>query len=890
MGKWLVGSFALAAMALVAWLITAGHAPVGSAASDGADAREQPRTDHEEVVRAVQEEAPAPRELRDRVAITEAREGRDQGLEVLVVRREDGHPVADAQVWLLDSQEDMAPPPDPRQAIAWLQDPEPRARDFGTMYRTNGDGQATVQNCAAGWVVARSGDGYGERRLGPWMSRREGPVCIELERDLTLRLRAVGPREEPVAGLRLGVRYWRHQGAQLRREMREIGWTDAEGRLEYRHAQWLVASAQSDPDRGGRIVEIVACSAGFDEVVVQTFAADDWPAQELLAPVLPGGAIEVHVKGADHEAWWLALRALDAPDRDAEAGEPLDQARRARFDHVGLGKRFEVSLGSDGRNVTQVIGPTLPGQVVTCLLEVKPQVDLRSRLVDEEARPLAMQAVVLGFRTSDGAGGSRGATTDAAGIAVVRMPESFLGRSVRSIDLAGTRRTDGLPMRAEQVLDVVLQRGSNDLGDLRLPALPLIAEGIVTGLVPELLTGAQVFVEEVAGAGQDGAPSWRGIQGAIATWSDENRFEIRAHTSATQLRMTLASEGFAPAPPVEFARGARGVRIEYAAPGAIELRLLLEPGIDPRMVATVATALDEQAMPGASIATRISHRGTAVVLDQPQSMTGVEIAGEPHTRRWTGLAPGRYRIVVGAGAVSEQLTPALEVRVIAGAISRAPDVDLRGSLRRIRIELMDSDGNRLSRDANALVLVRPRQDGSAWRGEYARDGIVDLLITGPSDLAVSARGFRRTELEQVQTDQRIRLEPGPSIEVQFDLSSGPWPGEARPRVMIIRRGQPGPAVSFRTSDRSGTLNSLPETFPFGAVPLGGDGVLRWRVPEPGEYSFAIATASATQRYETEPNTIRVTDGSQQTFRVAVRTAPERPRRRNRRKRYAVYLR
>jgi hypothetical protein len=347
-------------------------------------------------------------------------------------------------------------------------------------------------------------------------------------------------------------------------------------------------------------------------------------------------------------------------------------------------------------------------------------------------------------------------------------------------------------------------------------------------------------------------------------WSAGGRFELRGRTDAAHLRLTLAVHGYAPSAPVEFTRGARGLRVALRPSGAIEQHLLVDESVDSAEICASIVALDGQQLPGAFVSETHSGDNRTVMLLDPGEFTARPAPEQPGFRQWTGLLPGRYRLELRLRSSVQWLAAPVDLVVRAGATTRAPDVDLRGRLQRIRIELQDERGARLPRDAEAAVLVRvPEQ---TWHDEPVREGLWELLVTGPVDLTIVARGFQRVELEQVQGDHVVRLRPGPRIRVRFDLSDLELPALAYCSASIADVASS--RLRFRT--RLGSRASLPTIQPAGSVRIGAERCADWQLAGSGEYRLFMHRNDDPSALVTEPETIQVTDATEQEFHVRVR--------------------
>jgi hypothetical protein len=869
-----IAALLLAALALVAWLaLRGGESPQVPSPAIGAPVAASQRAGEAASASVAAQPAAA-----ERVGVAERKEiapgeaaTAPAPFEILVIDAETKLPVADAEVWVAPHAAMPPIPTDPKQFPMHLRSAEERVRMIGRQYRTTADGRVLLFDRAPAMAVARSGQRFGEASIGAASPSGQGDrIRIELALDRTLRLRASDEGGAPVPGLRLSLRLWssfRSQPGlpQSRQVVYPLGWTDADGRLIVRHAQYWLPSIATDPDSGRRTAHVVLEEGGFDDAARAEFDADAWPQEEVSVSVPAHGAIVVEMRGGTLEGAAVRLQLADAPGVQNQTPEPFGPDRRARFSPVALGRRFRVTHARAERIACELLGPTAPGQTVACVLETGQEPpELRYRLLDPQGHPLANLMPMLHPSAEGFAGTIGGDETGLDGSGRCPLPDSFLVRPVHCIDFQVSRGQGRPPLRARAMIGRALQPGTNDLGDIRFAEPPLLAAGTAVGAAIDTLRNSFVFVEEL---GLDPAGEkipWRGLYAVTAAWKEGGRFELYGESSAARLRATLAGHAFPPIGPIEFAKGARNVRFEVDPPGRIEMPLLLDEGLRPTSIAARLTACDGQRLPGAAIRSSGGQERTTI-LEASGALQALPDPEQPNLLRWSGLAPGRYRIELFAGVAPKPLLKPVEVIARSGETARAPEVDLRGKLRRIRLELQDPSGARLS---EAAVLHRSSDPGAEWTGEAVSDGFCDLLLAAPADLAILAPGFRRIDLDGVSEDRAVQLVPGPRVSVQFDLSHLELPAGRRCLVSLDGPGAPSHRTRFRTAYRSGSLGSL---FDREWIPIGRDGSAAIRVQDPGDYAISARIDPTGPALALEPRTIRVTDAPEQEFQIRVLT-------------------
>lgn len=830
--------------------------------------REQPAAASTEVVAATGGAAGAAgEEAAQRVPVGIGGERAEARLiELLVLRSADRQPVADADVWVLGYGEGPPAPP-PLSLVHWNEGLEDRVVAHGKRYRTAGDGTCRVPVGGGAHLVARAGELVGDGQVGGPGWTEQGRVTIGLEEQRTLRLRAVGPAGEPVPGLQLSWHYWGSWQGAAQPRLLELGWTDAEGRLQVRHAQKWLGGVTQDPTHGVRRVEIRIRSAGFDAAARAVFDVDAWPEQELMVPVPASGSVVVQVRGERHPSTRVRMRLADAQRSNEEAWEPLDESRRARFAQVALHQRYLVHLEQADRVETQLLGPTRAGQEVECTLDVlEAPMELRFRLVDEQDQPLTGVQPAVTARFDSGGGGFFASVTDEHGVGALRVPDMFRGKMLRALEFVLRPAAGQPPRRALLTVDRVPVPGSNELGSIRMVAPALLATGQVVGAAGIPLHGFTPFVEAQVVGAADGRLGWDGVPAATIAWSEGGRFELRGETSAERLRLMLVMPAVAPAPPVEFLRGSRDLRIELQSPGSLELEVLLDDGFDLTGLTALLSGSAGQHLPGTQVAQgQVSGRNP--FLSPRESLNGILDPRRGPVFRWTGLLPGPHRIELCT--VHELLlVDPMQVEIRAGEVVRPRTVDLRGKLRKIRIDLQDDEGTRIAPEREPRILFRPSVPREAWPGMQAASSMGELITAQPVDVAIFAAGYRRADLQQVFEDRTVRLQPGPRLSLRFDLSALQLPAGAKCYARVWPTKAAEPPTAWRTQGGGGGLSEYAQ-WPQRLV-LDSSGAVHCQVIGPGEYRVTLVVDVLNTGAAVEPRTIQVLAAPYQEFQLVAK--------------------
>lgn len=311
--------------------------------------------------------------------------------------------------------------------------------------------------------------------------------------------------------------------------------------------------------------------------------------------------------------------------------------------------------------------------------------------------------------------------------------------------VAGSGPGDGvakLPSRT-------LTSGPNDLGRLQLARPQVVVAGTVSvaGFAPEADPWCEVgaVVEQCdAATGQ-----WDQIGGLVPRRRGA-AFEVVGEVDvAARLRVHFGSHLLLPSGPVEFAAG------------ATDLALSASPCID-----TLATAQFDAMVPPdllAELEPLDLSPGIARQLVSPwEPLRGdFELQGDRALFRWS-VPAGTYRLVFRVVGFPAPLLVVPEIVVAAGKTDeRATDVDLRGKLAWLELQVVDAAGNPVFAYVAALgATAVASQDQTAIEPGERR-----LVPAGPLDLFVYASEFQPVELFGVQGRVRVTVQPWRSTEI-----------------------------------------------------------------------------------------------------------------------------
>ncbi|MEW6072857.1 MAG: carboxypeptidase-like regulatory domain-containing protein [Planctomycetota bacterium] len=607
------------------------------------------------------------------------------------------------------------------------------------------------------------------------------PLLLRLFPQLSVRV--VDEARTPQPGIPVGLRF----GAEESHEYRGSVATQAPHGIAV--LSYIGAMAWME---GGTSLR-VGLAVPLPEPVEATLDAANPPIApiELVLPAF--GFLEVHLIRLEDEEpakGIVVSLLLPRPPEEIE-GDPLeeefpewrDSRRYQRFVAglfapgedtrrlpVGLGLDLEVEArspaGEEGVR-RAVCGPSLAGGVVRveiALEELEPV--LVGRIVDEEGRPLAATRFAAKLRTV-GSGYSGTSGTDVRTDGEGRFRYVLRGRRF----VEGTRTltlVPAIPPGAESTteprevrldLSVVLPPGKRDVGDLVLAPVPLLVAGRVVDELGSALAEARVSLAIEDRPDERFPLRWIPAGGVEPTRTDgEGRFEIRGIPDREgPLGLQAEHELHATGETVRFPPGDREAVVVLARGGRIEGRILLDPEAPEVRVEAGAESADSDG------------RRSAI----PDADGAFDVPS---------LRPGFYRVSVRLRRSDTIVREVPGVEVRPGEVTvdpRLAAVDLRGSLRRFVLAIVDPAGSPIS-DVWA-------SHGAPGAGEEARgfasareDGRVEIETHLPTvDIQLEAPGFRTTRLADVTSDQTVALLPAPAVRlVLADPAVVPGEGHA----------------------------------------------------------------------------------------------------------------
>jgi hypothetical protein len=678
-------------------------------------------------------------------------------VEVAILRADTGAPLPGASVWwwpkppAFDSDDSFE---------IWLrhsaiEEHAPAA----VQLVADASGLVRVPDDERGFVVAAaSADLWGYSKFE---AERDQQASVALSADRDVRVQVVDTQGAPVVGACVALRQRRlnsifdHLTALTKAP---------DGVAVLRHAgRFLGAASGPKPDM------LVALPGLLDPPLERPIDPSAAQGEVVKLVLEPSGSCEVVVVDPADEPLFGALDArlsFDEPGAGGAASGPVgfEETIRSRtgehvvFEHVQLGRALALQVKREGSNAPLELrspGPVKAGERIE--LRVRAGQDaaiLRGRLVDASRAPAAALAVRARLEVSDGRRSFDGAWSLHTGLdgrfsvetaPMSEVPEGLMLAiyefSAQGAQVAIARR----PLPRELAL------ASYDLGEFVLADSAVLAAGIVVDVNGKPVAGASVtpsipLTRTEAGEELAVRESW--LQPCRS--DARGRFEIRGESGSDTLSLDARKQGLI-ADPVVVRSGELGVRLVLDATGAIEGTVLLDSSLAATMMLVHAERDEPEPAPTAS------PSGTPSVVDKAGRFV------------LHGLRAGSYSVHVVYAATGSAVGAVEGVKVRAGEAARdrrLDPLDLRGTCRMIELDVVDSVGVAV-RDARAFS--RPSGNADArWVFAGREGGKLQFLSTGvPLDIAISATGFLRTELDRVTESQRVTLRTTAKLRLEL---------------------------------------------------------------------------------------------------------------------------
>jgi len=729
-----------------AWWLLRGDAPSADdddTAGSGSDAAAAPAQ-----AAPPAEEAPDPASLAREAAPDGAEallpRSPSDGLLVKVVDAASKAPLPDAEVLWLYPEQWLHGPGSDGLHFGW-------AREIAPRVLTGADGIAVLPHLTGSvWIGACTANASQSGYLTP--SRLDSPVMIALLPEVTQAVHVQDASGRPVEGARVGLL----QGQWVR----VTAETDANGVALLHDLQTVRSTGAPQPSY---FLTLIGPTASEQRI------AYDFDAPPAAPPVLqigPWGEVEILVQDQNGQpltgVWPVQLRVNDpqrsgweGTEENADALTLPARDGRVLFPHAALELQLQAALrrGHDERAVyARFAGPRLAGERVTAVIQLKdenPQITLRVLGPDGAPMPglrlYAQYLLELGPSSQMGLEG-KGLTLDAASRMTLEAvnEEEYRGKTPpgrRLLELEAVDPRSGAAWSAQMLVHAKLAPGLMDLGEVRLEPTPLIVEGRVrTSDNQPLREYPQIQIQV-----RDAQGEWQPTRFRAAGVS-EGRFRILGRPPPGDLRIQ-AWLGSGSRAEVPFQLGDTGVEFVLDPVALLKGSLLLDPDVPWRTV-LLDFKKSEQRM-----RTGIAEDGAWSIRTVPDGVYTMALQ-----ETW-----------------SQRILWSVEGLAFTGGQPADPSVlqvDLRGKIRPILIEVVDPEGRPIE---NWQIRLHGAEQ-KYWRDNLSQYGNRILSTGAPLDFDLRADRFAPLEVRGVTADQRLTLKRGIAVRVAI-LSPAPLPDD-----------------------------------------------------------------------------------------------------------------
>lgn len=661
-------------------------------------------------------------------------------------------------------------------------------------------------------LCARHGDEFAEVYIAAdEAATREHEVALATDREFAVLLRDHDGAPVPEVTM---VAQWLAHDAMfdsdgLRR--RNLGVTDAQGRVRAPHVQtWRY---QVQPKDGSSRVTIGADLPGLEGhgVALDLERLPTEPVQVVLPPL---GAIAVEVIGhrpPDHMTpeTKVVLQVVQPPGsvRPPAHQLALDAEGRVRWPKVALDRRWRVSLRPVPRQ-QELAGPTREGEAITARFVLPVPLEVTGRLW-HATRPVAEQRFYYDLTTGRGAEGDF-ATTDGDGrfrlVGRAAAPgQSLQLRVVCSVRGAGQPSED-IACTATLATPLTYTAPATDVGDLHLVPMPLLVSGRLVGDANREQT--QVWLRSAAGRDEPRSSVSVDATGAFASYGSP---------PPGPLALLVHSPAHEPIAALPFVAGTRDLEITLRAGATLHAEYVVGEDVAfitlaPRLLPSDGRDRSALLADGAD-ASNLDHAGIDRALPHPRAPETLSHDPLTFRYRWQGLPAGRYRVAM-CGYGQDLPLHSAEVEIAAGAHHALAAVDLRGTVRHVRVRLRNIDLDGPSQFGSHGYLFPLHGDAPQAPGTAFDNALVFLALRDPLDLQIDVKGHRRQVLRGVADHVDVALQPGIPVRITAQSSAGT--GE----LLLYLAPTSPPSRAF--SPAAGGVMATDMTAP---VPSDGDGFL-----------------------------------------------------------------
>ncbi len=635
---------------------------------------------------------------------------------------------------------------------------------FGLKTRADAKGQALVPIAARSmYIRGRHENLYGLLHLDPRRDPPEEGWQLKLTKDINFDILVRDTSGNPVANIPVAIRMDHDRERKGRPVTKsttshKLGTSAApDGRFRVTHLQRVIQGYRKSSLRMSRLIStrIVPHIPGLSRKGVE-INLEAPPTEALVLTVPALGSIKVLVQDeralpiAD-QAWIrLIPKGGDTQDRKDYSSRWSASTDRGqhRFTQVPLGRSFEVAVKLRGENSkTQIRGPSSPGQeTVETVILGNSRCILTGRATNKDGQALVDTQLSLTYKI-DKRSYSAQSKSDSEGRFRMVLENRTLDKTATSIQLVKlkNRWSKGSMSSDEVNTNLLLSRGTHEIGDLQLIEAPLLVSGKLISETDEDLADVGINAEYMRTRTTGGklVEYWSTSRQYDIERSEDGNFTIHAKSEPTRWRLKIRSKSHTSIDPIEF------------QPGTRDLRIKLDVGCSLNTTVIVDDFVKQSLLRLALLPT-----GTlAADKFMPFSETGSGVArpfgSEPGKLRyhWQSVTTGVFDLVVRLNGNPKPV--ALLPGITLPHTDKAIEIDLRGKVHMFVIRARDETGKVIPFGAAIVTTGFGSRDLEAFQ---LNKGEAKVLSTSPTiDLIVGSRGFIPSTLLGVSTDTPVVL-------------------------------------------------------------------------------------------------------------------------------------
>lgn len=655
----------------------------------------------------------------------------------------DKRPVAGAEVrWSTNTawQQITTLPEGERQD--YYESPDRVAVRFGWRTTTGPDGIAKIAADQHGATVHATADGrHATGRVGgPRETPKDGWV-LQLEPDLTLRVRVLDALGRPAIGAHVGIVMFDADG----KELRNVGLipprraTAPDGLACFPHVQrWL--RQDNGPKRMLDVArwQVAPVAAGVEGPFV-AFDVDAPPVEPIELRLPPTGRLvarllhegQVQTKGVTFQSYRGGTN--DTFQRNNAPRFHVDADGWARMPFAAASGEVVVIAHAGSADVTKVVtAPIGQDAEVRVELTTDELFCLCGRFVGRDGAPIANATVGANFDFGIMKGGAS-VTTDAQGRFVWLLTKGH-GDTARITRLVFSQQFADEPQRSATVTPREIRRGNNDLGVLVLaPATVVVAGRIeLDSPRPDVRVWFQIEALDER-RGRNGEERWRRVDSLLQQQHEDGTFEVRGEARPARHRLVFPSTQHLPVDPVEFRLGQDDLVVPVAVGHRLSATCLLDERVPQHL-------LRGRLVPQFEPPTEPRDEGGWSPHQGRYRVDGSGLTAERYRFHWTGLPAGTYALEVSLQGLGSPLVHFDDVvlPLPAGGDPRLEDIDLRGRVGVVALQLERPAGSAPDRRGDdVLVFPMPQRDEQLWQGlRFHEDKLKLPVVPGPLDLMV----------------------------------------------------------------------------------------------------------------------------------------------------------